>query len=98
MGEVVHRAITTDRPQLRYACSWAGPEAVAGRAAMSDEDWVALGAHADDDDYYAEFRRHFGVDIAVLLSGEVGGLEWVVRKVAETIDRCGWWSGRRYDG
>jgi NAD(P)-dependent dehydrogenase (short-subunit alcohol dehydrogenase family) len=64
VGAVVHRAITTDRPQLRYACSWGGPEAVAGRAAMSDEDWVALGAHTDDAAYYADFRKHFGVDIS----------------------------------
>ena len=64
VGAVVHRAITTDQPQLRYACSWGAEEIIAGRARMSDEDWVAMGAHEDDAAYYADFRRHFGVDIA----------------------------------
>ena len=63
VAEVVHRAITTPDPVLRYAVSWGGPEMVAKRRAMSDEDWVALGAHADDADYYADFERLLGVDI-----------------------------------
>jgi NAD(P)-dependent dehydrogenase (short-subunit alcohol dehydrogenase family) len=64
VGAVIHRAITTDRPQLRYACSWGGPEIIDARASMTDEDWVALGAHTDDAAYYAGFRQLFGVDIA----------------------------------
>ena len=36
---------------------------VAGRAAMSDEDWVALGALADDADYVARFNELFGLDL-----------------------------------
>ena len=31
---------------------------------MSDEEWVALGAADDDDDYYAAFESAFGLDIA----------------------------------
>ena len=30
---------------------------------MADEDWVALGALADDGDYYDRFEDHFGLDI-----------------------------------
>ena len=59
VGEVVYEAITDRQPQLRYACSWGGDELVDGRAAMTDEDWVALGAHDDDGDYYAEFEHRF---------------------------------------
>lgn len=62
VGAVVHLAIATDQPKLRYACSWGGDELVAGRARMSDEDWVAMGA-LDDDAYYARFRELLGVDI-----------------------------------
>jgi NAD(P)-dependent dehydrogenase (short-subunit alcohol dehydrogenase family) len=64
VGRITYEAITTDEPKLRYACSWGGPEVIAGREQMSDEDWVALGAHQDDADYYADFERYFGVDIA----------------------------------
>lgn len=63
VAEVVLRAITTDQPRLRYAASWGGPEMIAARAAMTDEDWVALGASTDDSEYYARFRRLFGLDI-----------------------------------
>ncbi len=64
VGAIIQHAIETDEPKLRYACSWAGPEIVAGRAAMSDEDWVALGAAGDDAEYIDRFRDAFGVDIS----------------------------------
>ncbi|MCB1000273.1 MAG: SDR family oxidoreductase [Ilumatobacteraceae bacterium] len=63
VAAVIHHAITTDEPKLRYAISWGADQIIAGRAAMSDEDWVALGAIEDDDDYYEAFRRGFGVDL-----------------------------------
>jgi NAD(P)-dependent dehydrogenase (short-subunit alcohol dehydrogenase family) len=63
VGETVYEAVTTDHPKLRWVCSWGGAGMVEGRAAMADEDWVALGALADDGEYYAEFLRRFGVDI-----------------------------------
>jgi NAD(P)-dependent dehydrogenase (short-subunit alcohol dehydrogenase family) len=64
VGALIHHAITTDAPTLRYACSWGGPEMIAGRARMSDEEWVALGRLEDDAEYYAAFGRAFGVEIA----------------------------------
>jgi NAD(P)-dependent dehydrogenase (short-subunit alcohol dehydrogenase family) len=64
VGRLIHHAVTTETPQLRYAVSWAGPETIAGRRAMSDEAWVALGAYDDDADYYAAFQSAFGLDIA----------------------------------
>jgi len=63
VGKVVHEAIVTDAPRLRYTVSWGGDEIVAGRAEISDEDWVALGAIVDDDEYYRAFSDAFGVDI-----------------------------------
>lgn len=64
VAEVVHHAITTDTPVLRYAVSWGGPEILERRPHISDEQWVALGAIADDDDYYRAFNDTFGIDIA----------------------------------
>ncbi|MEP7115650.1 MAG: SDR family oxidoreductase [Ilumatobacteraceae bacterium] len=64
VARLVHHAVTTDTPTLRYAVSWAGPELIEGRKAMSDEQWVGLGDHPDDADYYAAFQEAFGLDIA----------------------------------
>ena len=63
VAHLIEHAVTTDTPQLRYPVSWGGPEIVAGRAAMSDEAWVAMGACATDDDYFAAFGSAFGLDI-----------------------------------
>ncbi len=63
VGAVIHHAVTTDEPQLRYAVSWGGSELIDGRAAMTDADWVALGAHESDDDYYDDFAARFGLDL-----------------------------------
>ncbi|HEU4840380.1 MAG TPA: SDR family oxidoreductase [Ilumatobacteraceae bacterium] len=65
VAQVIHHAITTDEPQLRYAMSWGGQGMVDGRMAMTDAEWVALGAIEDDAEYYARFQEHFGVDISV---------------------------------
>jgi NAD(P)-dependent dehydrogenase (short-subunit alcohol dehydrogenase family) len=63
VAEVIHHAVTTDRPQLRYRTSWGCEELSAGRESMSDADWVALGAVPSDDAYYARFEQLFGLDI-----------------------------------
>jgi NAD(P)-dependent dehydrogenase (short-subunit alcohol dehydrogenase family) len=63
VGRLIHHALTTDKPQLRYGVSWASSEIIAGRAAMSDETWVALGNHADDDEYYDDFKAKFGLEL-----------------------------------
>lgn len=64
VARLIHHAVTTDQPKLRYAVSWGGPEIIAGRKAIDDEAWVALGSVTDDNDYYAAFRQAFGLDIA----------------------------------
>jgi NAD(P)-dependent dehydrogenase (short-subunit alcohol dehydrogenase family) len=63
VAEVIHHAVTTDRPELRYRTSWGGEELIAGRERMTDADWLALGAAGDDDRYYARFEELFGLDI-----------------------------------
>ena len=63
VAAVIHEAITTDEPKLRYRVSWGSDAIAAGRAAMTDEEWVALGAIEDDDEYVAAFERYFGLDL-----------------------------------
>jgi NAD(P)-dependent dehydrogenase (short-subunit alcohol dehydrogenase family) len=63
VGALIHHAVTTDTPQLRYACSWGGAEIVDARPKVSDADWVALGLFDDDIEYRAAFQRLFTVDI-----------------------------------
>jgi hypothetical protein len=35
----------------------------AGRARISDEEWVAMGGGLDDAEYNARFKRYFGIDL-----------------------------------
>ena len=63
VAEVIYEAATAEHPKLRYTCGWGGDELVAGKAAMSDEDWVALGAIEDDAEYAAKFKEIFGLEL-----------------------------------
>ena len=63
VAELVHEAWSSPKPSLRYVCSWGGRQIIDGRARMSDREWVALGAAASDDEYYARFEEAFGLDI-----------------------------------
>lgn len=65
VGAVVFEAIHSSEPRLRYPVSWGGPELLGRRPNITDAEWVALGAIADDADYIAEFKRLFGVDISI---------------------------------
>ncbi|MFZ4718985.1 MAG: SDR family oxidoreductase [Ilumatobacteraceae bacterium] len=63
VAAVVHHAVTTDAPKLRYAVSWGAQQIIDGRAAMTDEQWVAMGLATTDDDYYDAFQAAFGLDL-----------------------------------
>ena len=63
VAETILGAFTDAEPRLRYTCAWGGAELPIGRERMSDEDWVALGREEDDESYYKEFRRLFGLDL-----------------------------------
>jgi NAD(P)-dependent dehydrogenase (short-subunit alcohol dehydrogenase family) len=63
VARVVEQAIGDDSARLRYVCAYGGEELAGGRAGVSDEDWRALGAAADDDEYFERFERAFGLDI-----------------------------------
>jgi NAD(P)-dependent dehydrogenase (short-subunit alcohol dehydrogenase family) len=63
VAEVVHQAYLDHSDTLRYVCCWGAAESIAGRAQMSDADWVALGTETEDADYFAHFRDLFGLDL-----------------------------------
>jgi NAD(P)-dependent dehydrogenase (short-subunit alcohol dehydrogenase family) len=64
VGRVIHHAITTDEPRLRYPVSWGGGELCAAHDRVRDEDWIGLGAIADDAEYVERFGAVFGLDIS----------------------------------
>lgn len=63
VADVIYQAATDETPKLRYTCGWGGSELVAGKARISDEDWVALGAIESDADYAARFKELFDLDL-----------------------------------
>ena len=63
VAEVIHEAITTDTPRLRYPVSWGGAEMAALHDRIDDSDWIALGAIDEDDEYYRAFNEVFGLDL-----------------------------------
>jgi len=65
VARVIRHSIETDDPKLRYPVSWGGVELTAGRAAMTDEEWVAMGRCETLDEYIAAFREHFGLDLTL---------------------------------
>jgi NAD(P)-dependent dehydrogenase (short-subunit alcohol dehydrogenase family) len=63
VADVIYAAATDDPPRFRYTCGWGGPEITSRKPQVSDEDWIALGAAADDVAYAARFEELFGLDI-----------------------------------
>jgi NAD(P)-dependent dehydrogenase (short-subunit alcohol dehydrogenase family) len=63
VAEVIAGAIDDPSARLRYVCAYGGEELGDGRAGVSDEDWIALGRAADDDEYAERFRAAFGLDV-----------------------------------
>ncbi|MEO1055348.1 MAG: SDR family oxidoreductase [Actinomycetota bacterium] len=64
VGEVVHEAIATESPRLRYHVSWGGEELAPMHDRIDPADWVGLGELVDDDVAYAQrFEDIFGLDI-----------------------------------
>jgi NAD(P)-dependent dehydrogenase (short-subunit alcohol dehydrogenase family) len=63
VADTIWQAMNDPKPRFRYPCSWGGEEISAGRAKMTDEEWVALGRFEADDDYYVAFASHFGLDL-----------------------------------
>jgi NAD(P)-dependent dehydrogenase (short-subunit alcohol dehydrogenase family) len=63
VAEVIFEAATTARPRLRYLVGTDAEGLAAGRARISDEEWVAMGSGLDDAEYNARFKRYFGIEL-----------------------------------
>ena len=63
VAEVIFEAVTTERPRLRYLVGTDAEGMAAGRARISDEEWVAMGGGLDDAEYNARFKRYFGIEL-----------------------------------
>jgi NAD(P)-dependent dehydrogenase (short-subunit alcohol dehydrogenase family) len=63
VAEVIALAVTTDRPRLRYLVGADAEGLAAGRAQISDEEWVAMGGPLEDAEYNARFKRYFGIEL-----------------------------------
>lgn len=61
VADVIHEAVVTDDPKLRWTCGWGGPELSANDVAA--EDWVALGRLTEVGEYQAAFTDLYGLDI-----------------------------------
>ena len=64
VAAVIFDAVTTARPRLRHLVGADAEGLAAGRARISDEEWVAMGGPLDDAEYNARFKRYFGIDLA----------------------------------
>jgi NAD(P)-dependent dehydrogenase (short-subunit alcohol dehydrogenase family) len=63
VAAAILEAITTDRPRLRYPVGVDAQGLAAGRARISDEEWVAMGGELPDEEYNARFKRYFGIEL-----------------------------------
>jgi len=60
VAEVIFEAATARDPRLRYVVGSDAERLIAGRATISDEEWVSLCEESDDEAYDARFTRAFG--------------------------------------
>jgi len=63
VAAAIFDAVTTDRPRLRYPVGTDAEGLAAGRARISDEDWVAMGGELSDAEYNGRFKRYFGIEL-----------------------------------
>tara|TARA_B100000029_G_scaffold460132_1_gene490855 strand:+ start:590 stop:1453 length:864 start_codon:yes stop_codon:yes gene_type:complete len=63
VAEVVLQALQSDSYQLRWLVGADAEKLMSGRRAMTDEEWIGLGDDLTDDDYTAEFERHFDIKL-----------------------------------
>src|SRR5213593_2551136 len=62
VARVIHEAVTTGEPRLRYLVGEDARRLDAGRQRLSDEEYVATGREMPDEEYLELMRRRFGFD------------------------------------
>ncbi|MGR8922121.1 MAG: SDR family NAD(P)-dependent oxidoreductase, partial [Gammaproteobacteria bacterium] len=63
VAETILQAITSDKYRLRWPVGDDAIGMINGRARISDEDWVAMGAELTDEEYNGRYKEWFGVDL-----------------------------------
>jgi NAD(P)-dependent dehydrogenase (short-subunit alcohol dehydrogenase family) len=63
VAEAIEHAVLTDSPKLRYLVGEDAKTLIAGRTQVSDEDWIADSAIAEDEAYYDRMKQRFGTDM-----------------------------------
>jgi len=62
VARVIHEAVTTKEPKLRYLVGDDAERLVAGRRKLTDEEYVATGRPMPDAEYLDLMRRRYGFD------------------------------------
>lgn len=60
VAAAIEHAVETDEPKLRYLVGTDAKALMAGRAQLSDEEWVAAQGLADDGEYFAAMEKLMG--------------------------------------
>ena len=63
VAEKILESITTDEYKLRWPVGADAISMLEGRAKISDEEWVAMGADLSDEEYNARYKAAFGIDL-----------------------------------
>lgn len=63
VADVILEAITTDDYRLRWPVGGDAIGMIEGRARITDEDWIAMGRDLSDEEYNANFRKWFDVEL-----------------------------------
>ncbi len=64
VADAIVRLVDSPDPPFRTVLGEDATRLIAGRATMTDEEWIAFGAIAADADYETRFRAAFGIDLA----------------------------------
>ena len=62
VARVIHEAVTTSEPKLRYLVGEDARKLAEGRARLTDEDYVETGRDMPDEQYLALMRRRYGFE------------------------------------
>ena len=62
VAAVIHEAVTTKAPTLRWLVGEDAKRLAAGRQRLTDEEYIAGGRPMDDEEYLDLMRRRFGFD------------------------------------
>jgi NAD(P)-dependent dehydrogenase (short-subunit alcohol dehydrogenase family) len=61
VAETILESVTTPEYRLRWPVGDDAKGILAGRARISDEDWVSMGADLSDEEYNGRFFQYFGI-------------------------------------